>query len=115
MERLTQQKFNMCDSCSEGTICEHYCNPSFPVCGNKAIYDRLAAYEDTGLEPEDVAKMAKEWTSYETILSYVDEIGGVDHLRDLIQAERENPKPLTLDELREMDGEPVWLVDGNGK
>ena len=24
--------------------------------------------------------------------------------------ERENPKPLTLDELREMDGEPVWLM-----
>ena len=25
------------------------------------------------------------------------------------QQERENPKPLTLDELRQMDGEPVWL------
>ena len=30
------------------------------------------------------------------------------------QQERENPEPLTLDELREMDGEPVWLVDGSG-
>lgn len=26
------------------------------------------------------------------------------------QAERENPKPLTLEELREMDGEPVYCV-----
>ena len=26
--------------------------------------------------------------------------------------ERDNPKPLTLDELREMDGEPVWCADG---
>lgn len=25
------------------------------------------------------------------------------------QQERENPKPLTLDELRQMDGEPVWM------
>ncbi len=25
------------------------------------------------------------------------------------QQERENPKPLTLDQLREMDGEPVYL------
>lgn len=25
------------------------------------------------------------------------------------QEERENPKPLTLDELLEMDGEPVWI------
>lgn len=24
--------------------------------------------------------------------------------------ERENPQPLTLDELRQMDGEPVWLA-----
>ena len=24
--------------------------------------------------------------------------------------ERENPKPLTLDELRQMDGEPVWIT-----
>lgn len=27
------------------------------------------------------------------------------------QQERENSKPLTLDELREMDGEPVYLSD----
>lgn len=26
------------------------------------------------------------------------------------QEERENPKPLTLDELQGMDGEPVWLL-----
>lgn len=25
--------------------------------------------------------------------------------------ERENPKPLTLDELRQMDGEPVWIIE----
>lgn len=30
------------------------------------------------------------------------------------QAERENPKPLTLDEIRQMDGEPIWCVDGEG-
>ena len=28
------------------------------------------------------------------------------------QQERENPQPLTLDELREMDGRPVWCADG---
>ena len=26
------------------------------------------------------------------------------------KAERENPKPLTIDELREMNGEPVWVM-----
>lgn len=30
------------------------------------------------------------------------------------QEEREHPRPLTLAELREMDGEPVWCVDGCG-
>ena len=27
------------------------------------------------------------------------------------KAEREDPKPLTLEELRRMDGEPVWIDD----
>lgn len=38
---------------------------------------------------------------------------------ELVTAERENPKPLTLDELRKMDWEPVWCLckpidGGNG-
>lgn len=33
----------------------------------------------------------------------------IDALRE--QDERDNPKPLTLDELWKMDGEPVFLVD----
>jgi len=32
----------------------------------------------------------------------------VSALREKI--ERDNPKPLSLDELREMDGEPVWAI-----
>ena len=27
------------------------------------------------------------------------------------KAERENPQPLTLEELRQMDGQPVWIDD----
>lgn len=34
---------------------------------------------------------------------------GIAALRE--QEERENPKPLTLDELRQMDGQPVYIVD----
>lgn len=30
------------------------------------------------------------------------------------QQERENPKPLTLDELRERDGKPVWIEYKHG-
>lgn len=46
MKRLTWQNYDMCQFCGEGTCCEHYCDNTFPVCDDKAIYDRLAAYED---------------------------------------------------------------------
>ncbi len=57
----------MCEDCPQGTACAHYCNPEAPVCQNKAIYDRLADYEDTGMEPEEmlsVEELAKvAWTA----------------------------------------------------
>lgn len=73
MERLTERDSN-------GTnflVCREGCNggPACFECEQKAI-DRLAAYEDTGLEPEEV--------------------------KALVQIPND---PLTLEELREMDGE----------
>lgn len=53
------------------------------------ILESLAAYEATGLEPKKVAKMAAEWTQYETAMSYVDELGSIDRLRELAWADRE--------------------------
>lgn len=53
------------------------------------ILESLAAYEATGLEPKEVAKMAAEWTQYETAMSYVDELGSIDRLRELAWADRE--------------------------
>ena len=49
---------------------------------------RLAAYEDTGLKPEEIADFMKRWE--QTV-----EIGGmlkkycIDHIRDLLQAEQD--------------------------
>ena len=81
MERLTERDSNGTNflACREG------CNggPACFECEQKAI-DRLAAYEDTGLEPEEV--------------------------KALVQIPND---PLTLEELREMDGEPVWVVTGS--
>ena len=48
--------------------------------------DRLAAYEDTGLEPEEIMERIAP----------------------------PNP-PLTLEDLREMDGGPVWVESVEGK
>ena len=67
----------------------------------KDIFDRLAAYEDTGLEPETIEEIYKEWSYYlnfvgkrNTIEDAVDDIydeGKVDYdrLHELAQADRE--------------------------
>ena len=33
----------------------------------------------------------------------------MDYLRKIMEAAREDPKPLTVKELRQMEGEPVWV------
>lgn len=54
MQRLTTRNFDMCEDCPQGTTCEHYCDSTAPICANRAIYDRLADYEDTGMDPGDM-------------------------------------------------------------
>lgn len=49
------------------------------------IMMRLAAYEDTGLTPEEVAALVKDWSDLCTI---VGECGGIDRLRELAEADR---------------------------
>ena len=53
--------------------------------------DRLAAYEDTGLEPEDIISavdMAKIACALHELNAYKD-IGPIGHIRDLIKAEQD--------------------------
>lgn len=52
------------------------------------IQNRLAAYEDTGLEPEEIKDMDLEVATLKTIESMYDGLGNPDHLRDLLQAEQ---------------------------
>ena len=59
------------------------------ICGTVA--DRLAAYEDTGLEPEDIISdtdMAKIACALHELNAYK-ELGPIEHLRELVQADRE--------------------------
>ena len=51
--------------------------------------NRLSAYEDTGLEPEEINDMALEVATLKTIESMYDGLGNPDHLRDLLQAEQD--------------------------
>ena len=53
------------------------------------ILTRLAAYEDTGLEPEEINDMALDVATLKTIESMYDGLGNPDHLRDILQAEQD--------------------------
>jgi hypothetical protein len=47
---------------------------------------RLAAYEDTGLTPEEVSALIKDWSDRCTI---VGECGGVERMRELAEADKD--------------------------
>lgn len=63
------------DQCFEEQS-EHYCGPAI---------DRLAAYEDTGLMPEEVHSMSGEWCA---MMSVLNGIGSYDRLRELAEADK---------------------------
>lgn len=86
MERLTEKHYLGTD---HYTKCSGSCNvdmdcidcPSFDC-----LVERLAAYEDTGLEPREVSAIVKEWSDLCTI---VGECGGINRLRELAEADKE--------------------------
>lgn len=47
---------------------------------------RLAAYEDVGLSPGEVASL---WAEWDAMMSVLNSIGGYDRLRELAEADRE--------------------------
>lgn len=65
--------------------------------------ERLAAYEDTGLEPEDVRRLQQDWTS---LIMTLDEMGGMPHLHELVQAEKDG----RLVVLPCKVGDTVWRI-----
>ena len=71
MKRLTKKDFNICNICDRGPLGMNWDCDGFPACGEKAAYDRLAAYEDTGLEPEEIKSLIAEWdTNLKTLNAY---------------------------------------------
>lgn len=56
MKRMTSNEYNPCFNCNFYSSCSHI-RENFPVCPERARYDRLAAYEDTGLEPEEIIEL----------------------------------------------------------
>ena len=52
----------------------------------EAAWSRLAAYEDTGLEPDEVNALQKDWSDLCTVIG---ECGGIDRLRELAEADKD--------------------------
>lgn len=86
MERLTEKHYLGTDHYMK---CSGSCNvdmdcidcPSFDC-----LVERLAAYEDTGLTPEEVAALVKDWSDLCTI---VGECGGISRVRVLAEADKD--------------------------
>ena len=81
MERLTKRVDGI-------AVLESWAIDKDPVSIIQMLCNRLAAYEDSGLEPEEIADFMKRWE--QTV-----EIGGmlkkycIDHIRDLLHAEQD--------------------------
>lgn len=93
MERLTGHSKQT--SHENGICCTHFFGPECRrVGGNcamnckweEAAWSRLAAYEDTGLTPEEVSALVKDWSDLCTI---VGECGCIDRLRELAKVDKD--------------------------
>lgn len=86
MERLTEKHYLGTDHYMK---CSGNCNvdmdcidcPSFDC-----LVERLAAYEDTGLEPDEVTALKKDWSD---LCKVTGECGGIDRLRELAEADKD--------------------------
>lgn len=93
MERLTSKYWRNLDPwemCGQDNYCKRGCHDQGGCtkgCIVPRIYARLAAYEDTGVEPEDLNRAFNETA----ILKLAAQALGTtsDHLRDLIQADQD--------------------------
>ena len=93
MERLTIKNWRNLDpweTCGQDNYCKRVCHEQ-GGCANGCIipriYARLAVYEDTGLEPEDLKKAFNETEILKLAAQALSTTP--DHLRDLLQAERD--------------------------
>ena len=86
MERMTEKHYLGTDhyiKCSGNCNVDMDCIdcPSFDC-----LVERLAAYEDTGLTPEEVFALIKGWSD---LCTTIGECGGIDRLRELAEADKD--------------------------
>lgn len=113
MNRLTEKHWRNLDPwecCGQDRFCGRR-SDDLGGCKNGCIvpklYARLATYEDTNLTPEEIIELKGTWKA-------VCELKGINTVPATTTLQN---NPLILEELREMDGEPVFIVSkryGNG-
>ena len=81
MERLTKRVDGI-------AVLESWAIDKDPVSIIQMLCNRLAAYEDSGLEPEEIADFMKRWEQAVEIGGMLKK-NGIDHIRDIIQAEQD--------------------------
>lgn len=88
MERLTYRLNDQCDNPTDSIILKPYLRYEDPET-RKKILNRLAAYEDTGLEPEEIsdAVTAAKLMARSKIVSCFGM--DADHVRELVKAEQD--------------------------
>lgn len=92
MERLTERKRKYIEIKGCKSL---YPNEERKTAPASNVVVRLAAYEDTDLTPEEISDLQKVWDMY----------GGEDGIMGMLDPPND---PMTLEELREMDGEPIY-------
>ena len=84
MERLTFEG-NFCDIAQ----CRELPCPYNGACSQRKVWERLAAYEDTGLTPERCAEFARAYAEGRYIVMRDAEQEGVARLRELAKADKD--------------------------
>lgn len=85
MDRLTFDG-NFCDI----AMCRETKCPYDGACTQRQVWERLKAYEETGLEPEEVAEMVSpETVEIARLLEKVCKEGSAQHMLELFQAEKD--------------------------
>lgn len=81
MERLTvDTDISFCDIAQ----CREMPCPYDGACDQRRCYERLREYERTGLTPEEVTQLVKDWSTQSTIIG---ECGGIARIRELAEAD----------------------------
>lgn len=91
MERLTNKawrNFDPWECCGQDKYCQRGCHDPGGCtkgCIVPQLSARLGAYEDTGLTPEEVTALQKDWSDRCTVIG---ECGGIDRMRELAEADK---------------------------